>query len=207
MVALLLLTMLQGAAVTPPASRPAAPAQARPRVAANLSLWLFVTDNDGRNLEGVTVTLTGPVDRELKTPGDTGLRFTNLRAGTYRARFAREEFHTFEKEIILRAGTTPEIAVTLTAAPPPPPPPAPEPPSPPLVPTPPAAWHTQDAVAARLHRKELHLQSRAAEGEPRRLQRCEPGRTVAGTRPVGRAAARISGRHALRRRWRRLAQN
>lgn len=137
MVALILLTMLQGAAVTPPASRPAAPAQARPRVAANLSLWLFVTDNDGRNLEGVTVTLTGPVDRELRTPGDTGLRFTNLRAGTYRARFAREGFHTFEKEIILRAGTTPEIAVTLTAAPPPPPPPAPEPPPPPLVPTPP----------------------------------------------------------------------
>lgn len=137
MVALILLTLLQGAAVAPSPPQAAAPAQARPRVAANLSLWLFVTDNEGRNLEDVTVSLTGPVDRELKTPGDTGLRFTNLRAGTYRARFAREGFHTFEKEIILRAGTTPEIAVTLTTAPPPPTPPAPAPEPPPPAAAPP----------------------------------------------------------------------
>ena len=87
---------------------------------------LFVTDNEGRNLEGVTVTLMGPVDREAKTPGGTGVRIANLRAGTYRARFQHPDYYTFEKEIVIRAGTSPEMSVTLNAAPPPPPP-TPEP--------------------------------------------------------------------------------
>lgn len=84
---------------------------------------LFVTDPSGRNIEGVTVTLMGPVDREVKTPGGTGVRVPNLRAGTYRARFQHPDFYTFEKEIIVRAGTAAEMSVTLNAAPPPPPPP------------------------------------------------------------------------------------
>lgn len=84
---------------------------------------LFVTDNAGHNLEGVTVTLMGPVDREMKTPAGTGLRMANLRAGTYRARFQHPDYYTFEKEIVIRAGTSPEISVTLNSAPPPPPPP------------------------------------------------------------------------------------
>ena len=134
MVALLLLVLLQTApapAQPPPAQAPK-PRPATSAGAANVSLMLFVTDGAGRNLEDVTVTLMGPVDREMKTPGGTGLRVPNLRAGTYRARFARDGFYTFEKEIVVRAGTSPEIAVTLNAAPPPPPPPTPPPaPAPP----------------------------------------------------------------------------
>lgn len=133
MVAILLLTLFQGP--QPPPAKPAAPAPTtqapRPRPAAsasNLALTLFVTDNSGRNLEDVTVTLMGPVDRELKTPAGTGLRITGLRSGTYRARFTREGFYTFEKEIVLRASD--ELSVTLNAAPPPPPPPSPPPPAP-----------------------------------------------------------------------------
>ena len=48
----------------------------------------------------------GPVDRELKTPPGTGLRITGLRSGTYRVRFAKEGFITFEKEIVWRAEPT-----------------------------------------------------------------------------------------------------
>lgn len=126
MAALLLLTLLQ-AGLAPAA--PAAPATQKPRATVgNITMLLFVTDNEGRNIEGVTVTLTGPVDREMATPGGTALRMTNLRAGTYRARFTHERFITFEKEIVIRAGTAPEIAVTLNAAPPPPEPPPPPPP-------------------------------------------------------------------------------
>src|ERR1051325_8063785 len=107
MVALLLLTLLQTPAA--PAQPPAAPATEKPRTttssAGATSLMLFVTDPGGRNIEGVAVTLMGPVDREVKTPGGTGVRIPNLRAGTYRARFQHPDFYTFEKEILIRAGT------------------------------------------------------------------------------------------------------
>ena len=127
MVALLLLTLVQTPGAPPPAQPPAAPATQKPRAtttpSAGTSLMLFVTDPSGRNLEGVTITLMGPVDREVKTPGGTGIRIPNLRAGTYRARFQHPDFYTFEKEIVVRAGTAGEMSVTLNAAPPPPPPP------------------------------------------------------------------------------------
>lgn len=131
MVAILLMTLMQTPQPAP--AKPAAPAptaqaprpRPRPAAASNLNLTLFVTDNSGRSIEDVTVTLMGPVDRELKTPAATGLRITGLRSGTYRVRFAKEGFYTFEKEIALRASD--EISVTLNAAPPPPPPPAPMP--------------------------------------------------------------------------------
>jgi hypothetical protein len=129
MVAILLLTLFQAPQPPPAKPAPAPTTQApRPRPAAgasNLALTLFVTDSSGRNLEDVSVTLIGPVDRELKTPGGTGLRIAGLRAGTYRARFSKEGFYTFEKEIVLRGSD--EISVTLNAAPPPPPPPPPPP--------------------------------------------------------------------------------
>ena len=102
MVAILLLTLLQ--APPPAAAKPAAPAPTTqaptPRPAApasNLSLTLFVTDGSGKRLSDVTVTLTGPVERELKTPPDAALRVTGLRPGTYHARFARDGFSTFER--------------------------------------------------------------------------------------------------------------
>ena len=140
MVALLLLTLLQTAPATPPVTKPAAPvtqpatpaprAQApRPRPSSSTTTaLLFITDSGGRPIEGVTVNVTGPVDREVKTPASGPTRIEGLRAGTYRVRFTRDGFVTFEKEISWRAGTAaPEMSVTLNPAPtaPAPPPPAP----------------------------------------------------------------------------------
>jgi mannose-6-phosphate isomerase-like protein (cupin superfamily) len=130
MVTLLLLTWLQ-AAPTQPVPQPARP---RPSTAApaTFTLPLTVTDNVGAVLGGVTVTVLGPVDREAKTTADGRVRLLNLRAGTYRLRFSREGFYTFEREVVLRAGQpVPELTVTLNPAPPPPPPPEPPPPPPP----------------------------------------------------------------------------
>jgi Carboxypeptidase regulatory-like domain len=141
MVALLLLTLLQA---TPPATKPpttpaqpptapAAPAtqapRPRPAGASTTTALLFITDGSGRLIENVTVTATGPVDREVKSAASGPTRVEGLRAGTYRVRFAHEKFITFEREIVWRAGTAaPELSITLTPAPvvaAPPPPPAP----------------------------------------------------------------------------------
>lgn len=151
MVALLLLTLLQAPA--PPAPKPATPAAtaptpapatqtARPRPSggATTTALLFITDGSGRAIEDVTVTVMGPVDREVKSPSSGATRIEGLRAGTYRVRFAHEKFILFEKELTWRAGTAqPELAVTLNAAPaPPPPPPAPAPAPEPVKPAAPA---------------------------------------------------------------------
>ena len=95
-----------------------------------------VTDGAGATIQGVTVSATGPVDREAKTFADGTVRLAGLRAGTYRVRFSHEGFYTFEKEISWRAGQpAPEAIVTLNAAPPPPaPPPPPPPPAEPAAP-------------------------------------------------------------------------
>lgn len=140
MIALLLLTLLQAQPPTskpaqptaqPPAPAPAPTTQApkpRPAGSTTTTALLFITDSGGRTLEDVTVTLTGPVDREVKSPASGPTRLQGLRAGTYRARFTRDGFITFEKEIVWRAGTAaPELTVTLNAAPEPPAPPPPAP--------------------------------------------------------------------------------
>ena len=135
MVALLLLTLLQTAQppakpATPPASP--APTQApRPRASSSstTTALLFITSAGGAPIEGVTVTVMGPVDREVKSPASGPTRIAGLRAGTYRVRFTHEDFITFEKEIVWRAGTAaPEVSVTLNAAPEKPAPTAPAPP-------------------------------------------------------------------------------
>ena len=140
MVALLLMTLLQTAQppakpTTPPAT-PAPVTQApRPRASssATTTALLFITSSTGSPIEGVTVNVMGPVDREVKSPASGPTRITGLRAGTYRVRFTHEDFITFEKEITWRAGTAaPEMSVTLNPAPeaapaPPPPPPSPKP--------------------------------------------------------------------------------
>ena len=143
MVTLLLLTLLQvPAAPAQPVPQPAAPAAPKPRPAApaapaTTTALLFVTDRAGVPIENVTVSLSGPVERELKSPASGPTRVQGLRPGTYRVRFTREGFITFEKELVWRAGTAaPEIAVTLNAAPAPPPPPPPPPAAP--APAPPA---------------------------------------------------------------------
>lgn len=140
MVALFLLLALLQATPTPPKPSPTNPnpttAQApRPRPSSTTTVQLFITDGSGRPVEGVTVNLMGPVDREVKSPASGPTRIEGLRAGTYRARFSHDGFITFEKEIAWRAGTAaPELSITLSPAPaappPPPPPPAPVKPEP-----------------------------------------------------------------------------
>lgn len=138
MVALLLLTLLQAPPpATQPKPSPTNPSPAtqttkpkpRPASGATTSAVFFITDPSGASIEGVEVRLTGPVDREATSPFSGPTRVQGLRAGTYRVRFTKEGFITFEKEITWRAGTAaPEVAVTLNPAPePPPPPPAPAP--------------------------------------------------------------------------------
>jgi Carboxypeptidase regulatory-like domain/Cupin domain len=136
MVALLLLTLAQTPAAPaqpaapPPKTTTAKPPQTKPRATsgATTTAVLFITDSSGSPIEGVTVNVVGPVDREVQSPASGPTRIPGLRAGTYRARFTREGFITFEKEIVWRAGTAaPELSVSLNAAPEPPPPAAPPP--------------------------------------------------------------------------------
>lgn len=132
MVVLLLLTVLQ-AVPTPLKTSPTNPnptTQAPRRTSsATTTALLFITDGSGRPVEGVTVAVMGPVDREVKSPASGPTRLEGLRAGTYRVRFTRDGFVTFEKEISWRAGTAaPELSIMLSPAPAPPaPPPAPTP--------------------------------------------------------------------------------
>jgi len=127
-----MMTLLQ-APPAPAQPAPAATTQApRPRPAAaggaTTNALFFITDPSGTSIEGVTVTITGPVDREVKSPAGGFTRVQNVRAGTYRVRFTHERFITFEKEFSWRAGAaTPELSITLSPAPPPPPPPPPPP--------------------------------------------------------------------------------
>jgi hypothetical protein len=137
-VALLLMTLAQApaappATAQPPATaKPAAPAaqapRPRPSGGATTTALLFITDGAGRAIEGVTVTVMGPVDREVQSPASGATRVEGLRGGTYRMRFSHEKFILFEKELTWRAGTAqPELAITLNPAPTPPPPPPPAP--------------------------------------------------------------------------------
>ena len=123
-------------------------------------------------------------------------RLLGIRAGTYRLRFEKEGFYTFEKEVSWRAGTpAPSAEATLTPAPPPAAgtrrPPTPEPPPKPAsVPDLPPPVKPSTMSRARLHRAELHLGQGAAEGEPDRLQRRRADVAVAGAGTVVRPAAR-----------------
>jgi hypothetical protein len=130
MVALFLVLALLQATPTPPKPSPTNPnpttARAqRPRPSSTTTTaLLFITDGTGRPVEGVTVNVMGPVDREVKSPASGPTRIEGLRAGTYRVRFTHEGFVTFEKEISWRARTAaPEMSIMLHAAPAPPPPP------------------------------------------------------------------------------------
>lgn len=138
MVVLVLLTLLQlpPSPAKPQPPSPTTPATAtqtqkpkpRPAGGATTTALLFITDPGGSPIEGVEVTVIGPVDRQATSPASGPTRVQGLRAGTYRVRFTKEGFITFEKEIAWRAGTAaPELAVTLNPAPEPPPPPAPPP--------------------------------------------------------------------------------
>lgn len=114
---------------------PVAAAQQRPRAtapaAAPTTVTITVTDLSGAPIPEVRVNLTGGLDRSGSTQTDGTLKFDGLRPGTYRLRFAKDGFVTFEREIEVRAGQpAPNPSVALTPAPPAPkaPPPPPEPP-------------------------------------------------------------------------------
>jgi mannose-6-phosphate isomerase-like protein (cupin superfamily) len=119
---LFLLVLLLGlAAITPPylSAQTAAP-KAAPRSAPRpVTLTIQVTDAVGAPLADAQATVTGPVAREGVTTTDGSLRFTNMRPGAYRLRFEREGSVTLEREITIRAGESPTVDVSLTAAPPP----------------------------------------------------------------------------------------
>jgi hypothetical protein len=123
-----------------PAPAPAPPATAKPRprvpaAAATAVLTVTVNDPTGAPLTDVKVSATGPVDREGVTTAMGQVRMLGVRAGTYRLRFEKDGYYTFEKEVAWRAGTPPPTAeATLTPAPPPPPPPEPPEPEPPPAP-------------------------------------------------------------------------
>lgn len=132
-----------GQAPTQPAPAQPAPAAPRPRPrpaapsTATATLTITVTDASGSPLADVKVSAIGPLEREGVTTAAGQVRLLGIRAGTYRVRFERDGFHTFEKEVTWRAGTPAPVAeATLSPAPPPPaPPPAPSAPAAPAAPT------------------------------------------------------------------------
>jgi mannose-6-phosphate isomerase-like protein (cupin superfamily) len=127
-------------AQTPATPAPAPPVTAKPRprapaAAATAVLTVTVNDPTGAPLSDVKVSATGPVEREGVTTAMGQVRMLAVRAGTYRLRFEKDGFYTFEKEVVWRARTPPPTAeATLTPAPPPPPPPEPPKPEPPPAP-------------------------------------------------------------------------
>jgi mannose-6-phosphate isomerase-like protein (cupin superfamily) len=120
----------QAPAQAPPqTTKPPAPRPATSQTAARATAMLFVSNPGGQPLSDVKVTLSGAGDREGVTTREGSLRLTNLRGGTYRARFDASDYILFEKELVLRQGQVLEAEVTLNPAPikkveaPPPPPP------------------------------------------------------------------------------------
>jgi hypothetical protein len=127
-----------------PPPKPEIQARPAPRAAtASVAMTVQVTDGSGAVLQGVQVHASGPVEREGKTSVEGGLKFTSLKAGTYRLRFSRDGFITLERDVTIRAGQPATVEVMMSAAPPPPPPP--EPPKP-VAPAPAAASSTAEAT-------------------------------------------------------------
>ena len=130
---LVLLSAANTSAQTAPAAppKPAAPRTAKPSTAKPPVIAIQVTDGAGAPLPDTTVvTTTGIVSREGMTAADGSLQMINMRPGTYRLRFSREGSITLEREVVLRAGETAAVDVTLSPAPPPEAPPEPAAPPP-----------------------------------------------------------------------------
>jgi mannose-6-phosphate isomerase-like protein (cupin superfamily) len=126
----MLLSVLSVSTIVSAQITPASPAPSAPRATTfkPAALVIQVSDTLGAPLGGTKIEATGPVSREGETAADGSLRLINLRAGTYRLRFAREGSVTLERDVALRAGESPTIDVALSAAPPPPKAPDPVPP-------------------------------------------------------------------------------
>lgn len=128
-------------AMLPLLTVPMAEAGQRARAAATVApttATITVTDLSGAPIGDVRVILTGSLDRSGSTQSDGTVKFDGLRPGTYRLRFTKDEFVTFEREIEVRAGQpAPTPSVALTPAPPAPKPSPPSPPEPKPAPLPP----------------------------------------------------------------------
>ena len=109
-------------------------AQTPPSAPARSGMAITVTNPRGATLPGVRVEVLGASDRSGDTNASGQMSFTRMQAGTYRVRLSGERVVSFEKEIVLRAGQTATVDITLNAAPPPPEPPPPEPVAPPVGP-------------------------------------------------------------------------
>jgi mannose-6-phosphate isomerase-like protein (cupin superfamily) len=148
-----------------PAVRQARPAATPPTV----TVTVQVTDAAGLVLANVRVTGEGPVSRDGVTSDDGSVRFSNMRAGSYRLRFVREGSITLERDITVRIGEPLLVDVSLSAAPvpkaPPPPPPiappapAPKPLGPPVEPkvTPIPAFLDKNLITGREPQKSSPL--------------------------------------------------
>jgi mannose-6-phosphate isomerase-like protein (cupin superfamily) len=99
----------------PPATPRAQPRPARP--AARTAMVITVTDPEGATLPGIQVEVLGVADRTGETDENGSLRFSNMKAGSYRLRFNGDGFVTFEREVAVRAGQTADVDVTLNPAP------------------------------------------------------------------------------------------
>ena len=82
------------------------------------NLYGTVTDDQGEELPGVTVTLTGPGAPQVQVTGEEGrFRFLGLSPGNYQLEAALEGFSTVIYEAVnIRIGRNTTIDVTLNAA-------------------------------------------------------------------------------------------
>jgi mannose-6-phosphate isomerase-like protein (cupin superfamily) len=103
-------------------------AQTPPSAPGRSGMAITVTDPQGATLPGVRVQVLGASDRSGATNASGQMSFTGMQAGTYRVRLDGERVVSFEREIVLRAGQTATVDITLNAAPPPPEPVEPPPP-------------------------------------------------------------------------------
>ena len=134
-VAALLQQPAPAAPIQAPAPKPATPAASSPSgqsgsagsSARTGSVEVIASSGTGVRIADVKVMVEGPASRQGATAASGALLLVNLPAGTYRGRFERDGFITFEKEIVVRNGARTATEAVLTPAPPPPPPPPPPP--------------------------------------------------------------------------------
>jgi hypothetical protein len=133
-----------GAQATPPPPKPAPqaapaprPAAQRPRAASTATgtLTITVTDGGGLPVQGVEVRGSGPVEREGASLASGIVRFLGLRGGEYRLRFSHPRFVLLERDVVMRAGASQSIDVTLSGSPEAPEPAEPSTPEPAPAPT------------------------------------------------------------------------
>jgi mannose-6-phosphate isomerase-like protein (cupin superfamily) len=100
-------------------------AQRRGGAGGAVTFAVAVQDPAGAPLPDVRVTISGAASRAARTEGGR-IVFEELPAGTYRLRFEKEGYVTYERELAARGSAPIEVKVTLEKLPaPPPPPPAP----------------------------------------------------------------------------------